>query len=61
MARFCILELHCRYHQDQAIKELLDPEEDGVIIIRNVGNYKLNLAALHPRINESSATPSTEI
>jgi len=55
-----ILGMHCCYIQDRAVQYLLDHEEDDKMIIRNVGNYALNLAVFHPRINESSATPARE-
>ena len=53
-----ILGMHCCYIQGGAVQELLDHEEDGEIIIRNAGNYTLNLVIFRPRINESSATPA---
>ena len=39
-----ILGTHCSYIKSRAVQELIDLEEDGDIIIRNVGNYTLNLA-----------------
>jgi hypothetical protein len=43
--------MHCCYIEVRAVQELLGPEEAGDIIIQNVDNYTLNLAALQPRIN----------
>jgi len=36
---------------------LLDPEDEGITILRNVGNYLPNERVSHPRRTESLATP----
>jgi len=37
--------------------ELLDPENDGTVILRDVSNYLLNEKALQPRRLDSPTTP----